>query len=91
MRRWRGRSSGSAVQLETQPQAGIAPFSVEIVDPVDLRLLLTAIAQYFNLNLLMDQGISETVSSLNLVDVTIEGRSVFYSSREAWSGRRIVH
>ena len=61
-----------AVQLETQPQADIAPITVEIVDPIDLRLLLTAIAQYFNLNLLMDQGISETVSSTNLVDVTLE-------------------
>ena len=62
-----------AVQLETQPQAEIAPFGVEIgADPIDLRLLLTVIAQYFNLNLLMDPAISETVSSLNLVDVTIE-------------------
>ena len=62
-----------AVQLETQPQAEIAPFSVEIgSDPIDLRLLLTAIAQYFNLNLLMDLGISETVRSMNLVEVTIE-------------------
>ena len=61
-----------AVQLETQPQAEIAPFGVEIVGPIDLRLLLTAIAQYFNLNLLMDQEISGTVSSTNLVDVTIE-------------------
>ena len=62
-----------AVQLETQPQAEIAPFGVEIgADPIDLRLLLTVIAQYFNLNLLMDPAISETVSSLNLLDVTIE-------------------
>ena len=52
-----------AVQLEVEPQVGTGAFDVQVVGG-DLRLLLTTVAANFGLNLLMDQAITDTLSTV---------------------------
>ena len=59
-----------AVQLEVEPQVGTGSFDVQVVGG-DLRLLLATVAANFGLNLLMDEGITDTLS-INLINVTLE-------------------
>ena len=58
-----------AAQLEVDPQVGTGPFSLQVAE-ADLRVMLSAVAASFGVNVIMDRDITETVS-LNLIDVTL--------------------
>jgi MSHA biogenesis protein MshL len=63
-----------AVQVEDQQRVGVSPFDVRIAS-ADLRPLLTSIAQYYGLNLVMNEAIGGTFTGdlrgVNLEDALV--------------------